>query len=109
MKKKIGIYKITSPTGRVYIGQSIDIEKRFKIHQGLYGTKSTKLERSFLKYGVENHKFKIIEECSYKDLNLKEEYWINYYNSIREGLNIELGCNAKLMSTHTRSLISIKK
>jgi predicted GIY-YIG superfamily endonuclease len=27
---KTGIYKITSPSGKIYIGQSIDIEKRWE-------------------------------------------------------------------------------
>ncbi len=30
--KVVGIYKITSPSGKVYIGQSVDIEKRFKTY-----------------------------------------------------------------------------
>jgi len=29
----IGIYKITSPSNKVYIGQSINIEKRFKSYK----------------------------------------------------------------------------
>ena len=55
----IGIYKITSPTNRVYIGQSIDILHRFKTYKRMYSKNQhqTKLHRSFLKHGVINHKF----------------------------------------------------
>jgi predicted GIY-YIG superfamily endonuclease len=39
----IGIYKITSPTNKVYIGQSLDIEKRFVNYKGLFCKQQTKL------------------------------------------------------------------
>ena len=55
----IGIYKITSPTGKVYIGQSIEIEKRWMRYKNI--TKSVKKQpaiyNSLLKYGSENHIF----------------------------------------------------
>jgi len=107
--KKTGIYKILSPNGRIYIGQSIDIEKRWDIHKGLYSNDDTKLIRSFKKYGVNNHKFEIIEECSKEFLNIKEKYWVNFYNSIKEGLNIEEGGNGKSMSDKTKQKISKAK
>jgi len=37
----IGIYKITSPKGKTYIGQSINIEKRFKEHKNSINKKQT--------------------------------------------------------------------
>ena len=59
----VGIYKITSPSGRVYIGQSVNIEKRFLSYSKLLRCKTQiKLFRSFLKYGVINHIFETIEE-----------------------------------------------
>jgi group I intron endonuclease len=59
-----GIYKITSPSCKVYIGQSINIKKRWNHHKGNYNKEQPKLHRSFNKYGTENHIFEIIEECS---------------------------------------------
>ena len=47
----IGIYKITSPSNKIYIGQSIDIEKRFYYYRKLYCLKQVKLYRSFIKIG----------------------------------------------------------
>jgi len=64
MNKKQGIYKITSPSGRVYIGQSVNIEKRFKKYVRLDCKEQTRLYRSFKKHGVENHMLEIIELCS---------------------------------------------
>lgn len=84
----IGIYKITSPSNRVYIGQSKNIKERFNNYFSLHNCKfQKKLYRSFLKYGVINHTFEVIEECKFLELNEKERYWQEYYNSIEIDLN----------------------
>ena len=48
----IGIYKITSPNNKVYIGQSVDIEKRLKRYKNLNCKKQSKIYNSLNKYGV---------------------------------------------------------
>ena len=90
--KKIGIYKITSPSGRVYIGQSTDIEHRFSRYKILKDCKKQpRLYASFLKYGTEKHKFEIICECDINEVNDKERYNQDLYNSSNKfGLNIRL-------------------
>jgi group I intron endonuclease len=86
----IGIYKITNPNERIYIGQSINIEKRFKSYKCLDNCKNQKaLYASFLKYGVENHFFEIIETCEVEFLNIKERYWQDFYNATS---NFNLNC-----------------
>lgn len=86
----IGIYKITSPSGRVYIGQSIEIEQRWKHHRYCKSTQK-RLNRSFNKYGIDNHFFEIIEYCEYKELNKRERYWQDFYDVLGEnGLNCRL-------------------
>lgn len=89
----IGIYKITSPTNRVYIGQSRDINRRWKYYYSNIITvkQHIKLHRSILKYGVKNHLFEVIEECNIEQLDELEIYWIKYYNSAEQGLNMSLG------------------
>lgn len=114
MKKQnnaiIGIYKILSPTNKIYIGQSINIYKRWKLHKGVYISHTfSKLKRSFQKYGVENHTFEIIEECTSEQLNEREIYWIQYHNSIEEGLNISLGGEGGKMNDETKQKISKAK
>jgi predicted GIY-YIG superfamily endonuclease len=90
----IGIYKITNPKGKIYIGQSIDIERRFKEYKKLTCKKQPKLYNSLQKYGVENHKFHIIEECFIEQLNEKETYWKKYYLiQFKEDWNNILFCN----------------
>lgn len=85
MKKeiKVGIYKITSPTGKIYIGKSKDIEKRWeKDYKKLQCIRQPKLYRSFIKHGVANHIFEILEECN--DIYLDElEIWWKYYYDIK--------------------------
>ena len=90
---KIGIYRIINPTDKSYIGQSIDIERRFKEYKNLRCIQQPKIYNSLKKYGVENHTFKIIEECSLEQLTEREKYWKLYFNSINEGLNCELNDN----------------
>lgn len=72
----IGIYKITSPSNKIYIGQSINIEKRFKQYITFKSNSiGPKLFNSLNKYKPENHVFEIIEECSLEQLNEREIYW----------------------------------
>lgn len=90
MSKKIGIYKITSPKGRVYIGQSINISKRFKTYSQnwfLSSTKQPKLINSLNKYGADNHLFEIIEICRKSELNDKERFYQEKFNTVSSGLN----------------------
>jgi group I intron endonuclease len=86
----IGIYKITNPKGKIYIGQSINIDRRFKEYKKIQCSQSIKLYNSFQKYGVENHIFEILENCNTDQLNEKEEFYIKFFNSHIKGLNIKL-------------------
>jgi group I intron endonuclease len=88
----IGIYKITSPSNKIYIGKSINLDRRKKEYT--YDSKHNtqhKLNNSIKKYGWENHLFEIIEICDECNLNSKEIYWISFYNSVEEGLNLMYG------------------
>lgn len=94
----IGIYKITNPKGKIYIGQSIDIEYRIKSYKKLIRCKSQKkIYNSLIKYGINNHFFEVIEECSIELLNERERYWQDFYNVLKFGLNL------KLTNTNDRS------
>ena len=86
----IGIYKITNPKNKSYIGQSINIKRRFREYEMLKCTQQPKIYNSLNKYGVCNHIFEILEICSLGELNEKEKYWKIYYNAVCDGLNCEL-------------------
>lgn len=109
-KDTIGIYKITSPSGKIYIGQSVCIRKRWISYKSIERIKSqTKLYRSFKKYGVENHVFEVIEECKFEDLNGLERYHQELYNSVEKGLNCvyqESEGKPRIFSEETKRRIS---
>lgn len=89
----VGIYKITNLiNGKCYIGQSTNIKRRWNNHKSdSVNIKSPHynyhLYRAFRKYGIENFSFEIIEECCVKDLDEKEQYYIDEYDSINMGYN----------------------
>lgn len=90
----IGIYKISNTiNNKVYIGKSTNIEKRFRQHQNksYRQEKHQAIHRAIDKYGVENFKFEVLEECGADIINNREKYWIGFYNSYEEGYNCTLG------------------
>jgi group I intron endonuclease len=113
--KKIGIYKITNPVGAIYIGESKDIEKRWnRDYKNLRCKNQTRLYNSFMFYGVENHTFEIIKECTVKEIPYYERYYQEYYNVLdREyGLNLKLrnvGEKKEVYSDETREKMSESK
>jgi len=106
----IGIYKVTSPVGRVYIGQSTDIDYRFSCYKRLKCKPQLRIYNSFIKYGVDNHVFEILEECSADSLNERERHWQDFYNVLgKEGLNCLLVSTEslqKVLSDEMKSRIS---
>lgn len=98
MANNSGIYKITSPSNRVYIGQSVNIKRRFTSYKNLECKGQTRLYNSFKKYGFKNHKFEFIHECSADELNSLERYYQDLYSVL--GKN---GLNCRLTGTKDRS------
>ena len=88
----IGIYKIINPKGKVYVGQSKNIHRRILSHKNLNTSKCVLVYNSIRKYGVDNHKFEVIEECKLEELNERELYWTSYYNALHPyGLVLKAG------------------
>lgn len=87
---KIGIYKIENPDGLIYIGQSKDLDRRIRSYKNMKSRNQTKLKHSIDKYGWEFHKIEIIEFCNITELNNRERYWQDCYNSMINGLNCSL-------------------
>ena len=107
----IGIYKITSPSGRVYIGQSRNIKKRFSGYMRMKSVDQSRLHASFLKYGIDNHVFEIIEECDFLELNKRERFYQDMYEVLGpKGLNCVLTSTdilPEVKSEETRRKISV--
>lgn len=93
-----GIYRIKNlVNGKVYVGQSVRIKKRFKEH--IYNKKrASVIHKAIQKYGYENFDFKILEivEKS-EDLSNRELYYIAKYNSSvhSNGYNVSTNINDK--------------
>jgi group I intron endonuclease len=84
--QKTGIYKITNQlTKMCYIGQAVDISTRFKSHAkcglGIDAPASNKLYNAMQKDGLENFSFEVLEECIGTQLNEKEKFYIELYQS----------------------------
>ena len=84
----IGIYSlIWDNSDKVYIGQSVNIEKRFISHKSKFNKQkhSSYLQNMFNKYGMP--KLRVVEQCPISELDNKEKYWI----SVTMNVNISEG------------------
>ena len=93
---RCGIYKITNLlNNKCYIGQSVDIYKRWCDHCkcgcGMDTPKNNKLYAAMLEDGLENFTFELLEECPREELNKKESFYINLYESNDYGYNTTKG------------------
>jgi group I intron endonuclease len=87
------IYKHTSPSGKSYIGQSINsLKERLKSHiSSAKSGKKSRFNDAVRKYGIENFISEIIEEVDNQLLNEREIYWIDFYDTYHNGYNQTLG------------------
>ena len=86
------IYKITNKiNGKVYIGQTIrPVQYRFHRHinDAMRNIIDTHFARAIRKYGSDQWLLEVIDNAETREeLNQKEQYWIQYYNSVEEGYN----------------------
>jgi group I intron endonuclease len=98
----VGIYKITSPTGKVYIGQTRNDYLRMKSYRSIKGChKQRKLFHSLQKHGWDAHSFQLIHELP-KDVSdnalseYEHLYWLCYMDAGFELLNLSIpGLNVR--------------
>ena len=89
---KMGIYKITNIlTDQAYIGQSVDVYKRWSDHckagLGIDTPVGNKLYQSMLSDGLQNFTFELLCQCSKEELDEKERYFIDLYQADLFGYN----------------------
>lgn len=112
-EKVCGIYCIENLINhKKYIGQSIDIEMRWRGHKSEL-RRSTHindyLQNAWNKYGEDNFQFYILEECTTNIMDDRERYYIMLYNTVNRdyGYNLESGGSInKTLSDYTKRKIS---
>ncbi len=98
----IGIYKITNPNGRIYIGQTIDFNRRLRHYKSLKCKEQPRIYRSIIKHGVDNHTFELIKECNVKELTKWERHFQEMYKSTgKNGLNCILVATDEFSGGHS--------
>lgn len=113
--ENIGIYCWTSPSGKKYIGQSVNLKKRksnfLNFKRGYTSTGYNKINNARKKYNKESDwKYDILEYCLEDRLDEREIFWISYFNTVEEGYNSEYGGGTnKIISDDTRRKLSEKK
>lgn len=87
------IYVLTSPSGKKYVGQTVNINKRFENYRNLRRTSQIKLAKAIVKYGWDNFTKEIYEykNISNEALNYIEIRNIHEYDSFNNGYNCTLG------------------
>lgn len=107
-EKFCGIYKITSPSGKIYIGQSSNLKKRYFEYKNALCKKQAALYNTIIKYGFESLKFEIICFCKEDELNELEIKYIEQFNSFdtANGLNLKSGGRFFKFSTETKERMS---
>lgn len=106
------IYKsVNTKTGKVYIGFDSDWPSRVRIHKSASKNQDYKFYRAIRKYGWDNFEWSVIYQSKDKQHTLKEmeSYFINEYNSMKNGYNSTLGGDGTFghkVSDKTKKLIS---
>lgn len=99
---RTGIYKISAPDDRIYIGQARNLTKRFAVYKTDKVKEHPRLYESVLMYGIESHLFEVIHECGKDELN----YWERHYQDLYDvcGSN---GLNCRLTKTDEKPQFEI--
>lgn len=113
------IYKITSPSGRVYIGKTVDFNDRMSSYRCRLAYNQPLLNKSLKKYGFDNHSIEIIQEGEFEDnelndleiLKIKEHNSYHFNNKM--GMNLTIGgegvCGLKQKPESIAKMIETRK
>lgn len=92
------IYKYTSPSGKSYIGQTMNESRRKKEFFNSFNYAGDKIENARKKYGASNFLYEVLYRTENSDikllteeLNQMEIYYIGYYDTVNNGYNTSIG------------------
>jgi len=114
VQPSVGIYKSTSPSGKIYIGQSWNIKHRWYVYRGSNCKGQPHLNASFEKYGARNHNYEILHllplDVNQSVLDIYEILYIDLYKSAKIPLlNLKDGGLGGKHSALTKSKISLSQ
>lgn len=104
------IYKVTSPNGKIYIGQTINKKQRKYHYKANDFKQQTKLWNSSQCHNWNPFEtYEIIEEClcgvNKENLNNREQYWIEFFDSFKNGLNCNEGGHGNIGHKHSNETL----
>lgn len=101
------VYKHTSPSGKSYIGQTKNYNKRCRYHQSYKECIAFYL--AIQKYGWDNFTHEILKDnLTIEEANYWEEFYIKYYQSLfPHGYNIEAGGRNSSLAESTKEKLSL--
>lgn len=112
LMNKSGIYMITSPSGKSYIGRSLNLKERLNKYKNLLCSEQQCIYHAILKYGWDNMKVTILysedrNESTNELLNRLEEKFIQQYGTlVPNGYNLKSGGNQPILSELTKLRMS---
>lgn len=94
-----GIYRIVNLLdGKCYVGASHHLKRRKYFHNWAYIHKNNRYDKrlyqAMRQYGEENFRFEVLEYCSSDELMDKEQEWVEFYDSYKNGYNETKGGNS---------------
>ena len=80
----------------VYIGSSIDVERRWRQHKEASINEKDHhynypLMIAFREFGIANFTFEVIERVEKENLSAREKFWIEFYGADKYGFNMKAG------------------
>ena len=112
------IYKLTSPSGKCYIGQTINLKSRFNRYKNKHCKNQKHLYNAICKYGFDKFKtsiIKTVDSDSKEGLQLVLNEWEIYYIELHQsfkpdkGYNISKGGSSRLGVKESQETIQKKR
>lgn len=107
-----GVYKVTLPDGKIYIGQSTNVYYRIHAYKWHYKSLICNVYKAIAEQGIEGCTFEVLQECTKDQLDYFEYLYIKMYNARNPeiGFNIRPGGYSSGLAEETKEKLSkIKK